>query len=637
MRIIEAKAVITAKDATGSVFDRVSRRLRGLMATADAADRRVTGAALRAGGAGRAAASVVGSRGVSRGEGGLPTILPPIGLGTIGSAAAVFGGVRAVKRHAETDLALTRIGITADATKGEIDKLNASVRDLAYVSGKSFDEVAKGLESLVAGGLDLDKAMPAMPAIAKTAQAAGAEVQDMATTTLALTQNLGISTAKMQSAFDVLVTSGKAGKFELKDMARYMASIAPAAAAVGLKGEEGLKRIVSMLQTVRAGTGSTEEAASSVANIFAKMESEETAKRFKKFGIDLRKEMATARSEGRDLLSVFTELTEKALKGDLSKIPQLFSDMEFARGMRALLAFKDVFQDVMKRVRASSGSAMKDFDRIMERPQMAVNRLSESFDRLKESVGKAMAAAGAAKAMDWVSEHLEEGSRIKNLPAAKRAQFEADKRKREIIEPQIRELDEKIRQKEEAERKKIEPSWWQRLHGEKKLKPLEDRLRDDPLLREWRMKRFDLVAGRAALHGSDLPPIFTDKEIRQLQDAEAEKVRADQIMPSEPLPPGTSHRIPRPDPRGRTTTPAMPPVQPLDAGPTKVDVQGTVGGELNGKITIEDGTGLLKIKSDLDRVIRVVGSLQGGGNGPGSAGHSSPDASASSAGIAYGP
>jgi hypothetical protein len=114
----------------------------------------------------------------------------------------------------------------------------------------------------------------------------------------------------MQSAFDILVTSGKAGKFKLKDMARYMASIAPAAAAVGLKGEEGLKRIVAMLQTVRAGTGSTEEAALSVANIFAKMEIKETAKKFKKFGIDLRKEMTTARSEGRDLLSVFTDLTE---------------------------------------------------------------------------------------------------------------------------------------------------------------------------------------------------------------------------------------------------------------------------------------------------------------------------------------
>jgi hypothetical protein len=80
----------------------------------------------------------------------------------------------------------------------------------------------------------------------------------------------------------------------------------------------------------------------------------------------------------------------------------------------------------------------------------------------------------------------------------------------------------------------------------------------------------------------------------------------------------------------------MPPVQPLDAAPTKVDVTGTVGGELNGKIVIEDGTGLLKIKSDLNQVIKLVGSLLGGGhsNGPGSAGHSSPDAGAASSGQA---
>ncbi|EAQ35759.1 putative bacteriophage protein [Nitrobacter sp. Nb-311A] len=633
--MIEAKAVITAKDATGGVFDHVARRLRNLMHTAETANRRVNSAAMRAGGAGRAAAGVVGARGMSRREGGVfPPIIPPIGLGVLGPAAAAYGGVQAVKRYADTDLALTRIGITADATKEQIDGLNKSVRDLAYGSGKSFDEVTKGLESLVAGGLDLDKAMPALPAIAKTAQAAGAEVQDMATTTLALNQSLGISTTKMQSAFDVLVTSGKAGKFELKDMARYMASIAPAAAAIGLKGEEGLKRIVAVLQTIRAGTGSTEEAASSVQNIFAKMESEETSKRFKKFGIDLRKEMKEARKEGKDLLTVFTELTEKATKGDLSKIPQLFSDMEFARGMRALLTFKDVFQDVMNRVSHSAGSAMKDFDKVMERPQAAINRMAESFDRLKESIGKAMAAAGAAKAMDWFSSKLEEGARIKSLPAAERAQFEADKRKRQIIDPQIRELDDKIRQKEEAERKKTEPSWWERMRGKKKLDPLEDRLRNDPQLQEWRMKRFNLDAGRVALHGGEMPPIFTDDEVKKMREAEAEKARAADNAKPEPLPSGTSRMIPRPDLRERPKRLELPPVQGLDAGPSKVDVQGTVDGELNAKITIEDGTGLLKMKSDLERVVKVVGSLQGASNGPGSAGHSSPDAGAASAGSA---
>lgn len=635
MRVIEAKAVINAQDKTGSVFDHVARRLRNLVSTAEQANRRVAGAAVRAGGASRAAAAgVVASRGMPRGEGGVfPPIIPPIGLGAIAPAAAIYGGVKAVKRYADTDLALTRIGITADATKEQIDGLNKSVRDLAYGSGKSFDEVVKGLDSLVAGGLDLDKAMPAMPAIAKTAQAAGAEVQDMATTTLALNQSLGISTTKMQSAFDILVTSGKAGKFELKDMSRYMASIAPAAAAIGLKGEDGLKRIVAVLQTIRAGTGTTEEAASSVQNIFAKMESEETSKKFKKFGIDLRKEMADARKEGKDLLTVFTELTEKATKGDLSKIPQLFTDMEFARGMRALLTFKDVFTDVMKRVAQSSGSAMKDFDKVMERPQAAINRMSESFDRLKESAGKAIAAVGSAKTMDWVSEKLEEGARINSLPAAERARFEADKRKREIINPQIRELDEKIRQKEEAERKKTKPSWWERMHGKKKLAPLEDRLRDDPELREWRAKRFDLAAGRVALNGGEMPPIFTEDETKKMRDAEAEKARAaESAPPPEPLPPGTSRRIPKPDPRERPAPLQLPPVQGLDAGPSKVDVTGTVGGELNGKILIEDGTGMLKIRSDLDRVIKVVGSLQGSGNGPGSAGRSSPDAGAPSAG-----
>src|SRR5690606_21303361 len=127
-------------------------------------------------------------------------------------------------------------------------------------------------------------------------------------------------------------------------------------------------------------------------NIFAKMESEQTVKRFAKFGIDLRKEMVSARKSGRDLITVFAELTDKAIKGDISKIPQLFTDMEFARGMRALVAYRDLFKEVMQSLNNSSGSTMKDFERIMKRPQVAIDRLSESYDRLKSSAGAAIDA-----------------------------------------------------------------------------------------------------------------------------------------------------------------------------------------------------------------------------------------------------
>jgi TP901 family phage tail tape measure protein len=390
VNVLNAEAIITARDRTGRVFGDVARKIGGVDKAAAGMNRRV-GMLERA--------NVAVSRGAGAAVATAGRMLGPL--------AAGYGMTRAIKRFGDTEMAITRIGITAGATDAEIAKLQKTLRNLAYDSGKPFDEVTTGLEQLVAGGWDLPQAMPAMPAIARTAQAAGAETKDMANTALALGQNLGIASGKMQEAFDILVAGGKAGKFELKDMARYLPSILPAAVAVGMKGEDGLKRVVALLQAVRAGTGTTEEAAASVQNVFAKLESDQTVTRFKKFGIDLRKEMTNARKEGKDLLQVFMGLTEQATKGDLSKIPQLFSDMEFARGMRALLSFKDLLGDVMKQLDNAKGSAARDFDRVTKRSKISINRLAESWDRAVESIGRLTNAMGGSSLLQGIAKTIE--------------------------------------------------------------------------------------------------------------------------------------------------------------------------------------------------------------------------------------
>ena len=388
--VLDAEARITARDRTGGVFEGVANKIRRVSGAANAATRNIGSIERASAAASRSTGAIVAAS---------TRMLAPL--------AAGYGVSRGVKRFGETEMAITRIGITADASEAEVANLHKTLRGLAFETGKPFDEVTAGLENLVAGGLDLPQAMPAMPAIVRTAQAAGAEVRDMANTTLALASNLGIASTKMQDAFDILVAGGKAGKFELKDMARYLPSIMPQAVAVGMKGEAGLKRIVALLQAVRAGTGTTEEAASSVANIFAKMESEQTAKRFGEFGIDLRKEMAKARKEGKDLLEVFTGLASKAVGGDLSKIPQLFSDMEFARGMRALMSYGDLLTEVTAKLNNARGSAGRDFDRVMTKSQVSINRLSESWDRATESIGRLIDKLGGSKFLNGLGKTIE--------------------------------------------------------------------------------------------------------------------------------------------------------------------------------------------------------------------------------------
>lgn len=536
LRMLEASAVIRAHDATGATFAHVAGKMRAITNTAAAVNRTAAHVAR---------AEAAAARGTTMIAASASRLLAPAALG--------YAATGAFKRFADAEMAITRIGITADATDEQIDGLTKTLRNLAAETGKPFNEVAEGLNQLVAGGQDLPEAMPALPAIVRTAQAAGAEVRDIANSALAASQALGIAGKDMQAAFDVMVAGGKAGKFELKDMARYLPSIAPAAAAVGMRGEEGLKRIVAMLQVIRNGTGSVEEAASSAANIFAKMESEETTKRFSKFGIDLRKEMAKARREGRDLLEVFTDLTARATGGDLSKIPQLFSDMEFARGMRALLSYRDLMADVLKRLENAKGSTARDFERVTQRSQIAINRLAESWDRATAALGRLIDAAGGSSALAGAAKALETiaGRFEKSRTDAPRSAEElrdrllgaADKRR-------LGELDRDIALAERDVAAAKRPGLGR--------DPGSARARLARLRSEREILRLDIAARGLALP-TEAPAIPFDTGGRRLPATVIDRDIVEYFRAR----PGASVPLPRRDPRRE----AWPAVAPLDAPP----------------------------------------------------------------------
>lgn len=296
------------------------------------------------------------------------------------------------KQFADTDRQITRIGITANASAEELAGVRKQIEGIAFETAQSSGKVTGGLDVLVAQGRDLKDALSFLPSVARTAAASGAEVDDIAKSADAVGNNFKIAGDQMQRAFDIMVEAGKAGTFELKDQARYLPSMAPSAAAVGFKGVQGVTDLVSILQILRKGSGSSEEAASSMSNIFQKMESEETAKRFSKFGVDLRKEMAKARKEGKNLLEVFEGLTDKALKGDISKLPQLFSDMEFARGMRALMAYRGEWQKLAKVISTDApGSVSRDLTRVTNDARAQIDHMFGAIENRAVQVGGALA------------------------------------------------------------------------------------------------------------------------------------------------------------------------------------------------------------------------------------------------------
>lgn len=328
------------------------------------------------------------------------------GAVAVAGVAAGVATTKAVRDYAQLERTINRIVLNADkgteAIQPTLEALNRVGRDAQI----GLDGAVTGLETLIASGRSLEDGMGFLPSVALTAKASGAAIEDIALSADALSGSMKIGATDMQRAFDILVAGGKAGKFELKDRSQYLPSLLPAFSALGYEGTEGLQKIVAMLQVVRNQSGSSGEAATYLGNVISKMYSADTAKKFKNFGIDLPKALDDARKEGKDLVQVFLDMAQIATKGDLSKLPLLFTDAEMQKGVRALMTQRDVYDRMMRGLGHVDGTAMRDFRQVVGDTQGSIERLEGSWDRLWTKIGQKV-SKNAVPVLDAVSDAMD--------------------------------------------------------------------------------------------------------------------------------------------------------------------------------------------------------------------------------------
>lgn len=391
-RTIEATLKIGAKDATGNVLKNVAGKMEQVNKRAAALNR-------QQGVLARTSATAVAA------------------IGRFAAPAALaYAGARAVKDFAALERQMTRIGVTADATadqtKRAFEEAQRVTKDLGY---DSVQPAIEAIDTLVASGKSLEEAMAFLPSVLATAQASGAATEDIANTGIKAASALKIETDQLQRAFDIMVMGGKAGQFELKDMAQYIPGLANSFASLGYEGEDGLKRLVAILQTIREDTGDASSAATQAQNIFGKIFSEETGKKFSKFGIDLRKEMEAAKTAGEDAVSAFVRLSKQAMDGDLSKLPLLFTDQEFRLGMQSLITSEESLKNFLATVNGAEvdGVVFRDLNRVLSDTQASIDRMSSSWGKMWTSIGAASSEPASA-VMDAVTEDVDYGQAVRN-------------------------------------------------------------------------------------------------------------------------------------------------------------------------------------------------------------------------------
>lgn len=313
-----------------------------------------------------------------------------VGMATAGAVSAV-PVVASVVQAVDFQAAQRDIAITASFSDKQEAALSRGVRASAKRWNATVTEINKGLNVLVANGVDNVKVLRKYAnIIARTSTATQADTGDLATLIYSLQTNLGVAVKNTRATLNSLAFSGKQGSFELPDMAKWIPQLGPMMAALGAQGKQGAVQLASALQIARLGAGSNDEAANNLRNYLSKITAPVTRKNFADVGIDLQKRLLELQAQGVSpvigSLKVIQEYLGRKAPDALEKFMSALKIKDQGKRAAALQNITDSF---------ALGKIFQDQQAMaFIRPALA------NMDKLKQLQVDSMNAAGVIKG-DW--------------------------------------------------------------------------------------------------------------------------------------------------------------------------------------------------------------------------------------------
>jgi TP901 family phage tail tape measure protein len=307
--------------------------------------------------------------------------------------------VGAVVAAQQFESGMTDIAQKADLTRAAAAKMGEGLLVAARATNQLPENLQQGIDVLSGFGLDPRKATQMIAPIGRAATAYKAEIADLAASSFANLDNLKVPIEQTGRAIDIMAQAGKAGAFEMKDMAQYFPTLTAGYQALGQHGVGAVADLSAALQIARKGAGDAASAATNVQNVLQKISSPATVRAFDKMGVNLPKALKKLYAEGKTPLEAIAELTNKTLKGDMSKLGNLFEDAQVQQGLRPLIANMEEYRRIRAEALAAGGTTDKDFAERMKDSAEQTKRLQVS--------GTALAVTLGAKLLPTVNAVLE--------------------------------------------------------------------------------------------------------------------------------------------------------------------------------------------------------------------------------------
>ena len=284
-----------------------------------------------------------------------------VGAGTAAAIPLVASGISA----ANFQTTMSDIAQKADITRARAAAIGREFDRMAPSVARLPEELAQGVDTLLGLGASLPQSMQAIRPIARAATAYHAEVADLANASYASIQNLNVAAGETGRALDIMATAGKAGAFELRDMATYFPQLTAGANALGMRGTAAVADLSAALQIARRGAGDSASAANNVQNLLNKINTRDTVQNFRAMGVDINRQLREGMRQGKSPIEIIAEQAQRATRGDLSKLSYLFGDAQVQAALRPLVQNLADYRRIRAQALNATGTVERDFNERM--------------------------------------------------------------------------------------------------------------------------------------------------------------------------------------------------------------------------------------------------------------------------------
>ena len=318
------------------------------------------------------------------------------------AGAMGYGLFEALRPAIEFEDRLVRIGNVAEETGPQLDAAGREVIRIGKRFGLGGRMALEGLNDFLAAGIQAEKgktvlqtATGALEPTLMLAKTAGIDAAEAASTGVAAMQNMGVAVRDLGAAYDRMAKASKEGKFELGDMARYMPRLTSSAAKLGIKGVEGIGEISAALQVVMRGAADAEQAQNNLYNLYEKMFSGGTVKKFAKYGVNLTNVYAEAERSGRSYFDLVLDHVARLSKEgkDPFAFSGTFEDQQARSALQMLILHRQEYERIKDAVRNATGVLERDWARVSKTAKTNWDRFKASTEGLAISFGRTLLPA----------------------------------------------------------------------------------------------------------------------------------------------------------------------------------------------------------------------------------------------------